>query len=79
MDGNWLKNFCDEVIQEIIRKNLDLTKTVELLSNEVVAYQDANQTLVNELRNLEILVERYLKIEVMHFLSFFKFFLIGLN
>jgi hypothetical protein len=64
---------------------LDLTKTVELLSNEVVAYQDANQTLVNELRNLEILVERYLKIEVMHFLSFLNFqnylnfFLIGLN
>jgi hypothetical protein len=52
---------------------LDLTKTVELLSNEVVAYQDANQTLVNELRNLEILVERYLKIEVMHFLSFLNF------
>jgi TonB-dependent SusC/RagA subfamily outer membrane receptor len=64
---------------QTLRKNLDLTKTVELLSNEVVAYQDANQTLVNELRNLEILVERYLKIEVMHFLSFFKFFLIGLN
>ena len=64
---------------------MDLTKTVELLSNEVVAYQDANQTLVNELRNLEILVERYLKIEVMHFLSFLNFqnylnfFLIGLN
>jgi hypothetical protein len=64
---------------------LDLTKIVELLSNEVVAYQDANQTLVNELRNLEILVERYLKIEVMHFLSFLNFqkylnfFLIGLN
>ena len=52
---------------------MDLTKTVELLSNEVVAYQDANQTLVNELRNLEILVERYLKIEVMHFLSFLNF------
>jgi hypothetical protein len=64
---------------------LDSTKIVELLSNEVVAYQDANQTLVNELRNLEILVERYLKIEVMHFLSFLNFqkylnfFLIGLN
>jgi hypothetical protein len=30
---------------------VDLTKTVELLSNEVVAYQDENQTLINELRN----------------------------
>jgi hypothetical protein len=30
---------------------VDSTKTVELLSNEVVAYQDENQTLINELRN----------------------------
>ena len=52
---------------------MDLTKTVELLSNEVVAYQDENQTLINELRNLEILVERNLKIDVMNFLSFLNF------
>ena len=52
---------------------MDLTKTVELLSNEVEAYQDENQTLINELRNLEILVERNLKIDVMHFLSFLNF------
>jgi hypothetical protein len=52
---------------------VDLTKTVELLSNEVVAYQDENQTLINELRNLEILVERNLKIDVMNFLSFLNF------
>ena len=50
---------------------MDSTKTVELLSNEVVAYQDENQTLVNELK---ILVERNLKIYVMHFLSFLNFF-----
>jgi hypothetical protein len=30
---------------------VDSTKTVELLSNEVVVYQDENQTLVNEFRN----------------------------
>ena len=52
---------------------MDLTKTAELLSNEVVAYQDENQTLINELRNLEILVERNLKIDVMNFLSFLNF------
>jgi hypothetical protein len=52
---------------------VDSTKTVELLSNEVVAYQDENQTLINELRNLEILVERNLKIDVMNFLSFLNF------
>jgi hypothetical protein len=30
---------------------VDSTKTVELSSKEVVAYQDENQTMVNELRN----------------------------
>ena len=57
---------------------MDSTKTVELLSNEVVAYQDENQTMVNELRNFgwkksQNLCDAFFKL--FKFLALFKFFL----
>ena len=56
---------------------MDSTKTVELLSNEVVAYQDENQTLVNEFRNFgwkksQNLCDAFFKL--FKFLALFKFF-----